>query len=48
MKSISTAIYLSIAIVVILLAITMTKPVVVDKTGAELYQIKLFNFKKLA
>ena len=48
MKSISTAIYMLIAIVVILLAFTMTKPVVVDAAGKELYQIKLFNFKKLA
>jgi hypothetical protein len=48
MKSISTAIYMLIAIVVILLAFTMTKPVVVDAAGKEIYQIKLFNFKKLA
>jgi len=37
-----------IAIVVILLAITMTKPLVVDKAGAGVYSIKLFNFKALA
>jgi len=48
MKQISTAVYLLIAVVIILLAITMVKPIIVDKTGAETAQIKFFNFKKLA
>jgi hypothetical protein len=48
MNKVSTAIYMLIAIVVILLAVTMTKPLIVDKTGAGTQYIKLFNFKALA
>lgn len=48
MNKVSTAIYLLIAVVIVLLAITMVKPIIVDKAGAETAQIKFFNFKKLA
>jgi hypothetical protein len=46
MNKISTAIYMLIALVVIVLAMSMTKPLIVDSTstpGAK--YIKLFNFK---
>lgn len=50
MKSISTAIYILIAILVLVLAFTMTKPAIMtvaaDGTEKQLNYIKLFNFKK--
>lgn len=48
MNKTSTAVYLLIAILVILLAIAMAKPALVDATGKQAYQLKLFNFKKIA
>jgi hypothetical protein len=45
MNKISTAVYMLIAIVVILLAFSMTKPMIVDGSVSGTKYIKLFNFK---
>lgn len=44
MNKVSTAVYLLIAIAVILLALVMAKPEVVAATNTEKSYIKLFNF----
>ena len=47
MNKTSTAVYLLIAILVIILAIVMAKPVLTDATGKATYELKLFNFTAL-
>lgn len=48
MKKTETAVYMLIAIVLILGVILVAKPVIVGKDGVATQQIKLLNFKKLA
>ena len=47
MNKVSTAVYMLIALLVIVLAVVMAKPVLVDAANKEVYQIKLLNFKAL-
>lgn len=46
MNKVSTAIYMLIAILVILAVVVMSKPAVYDAAGKQTGYIKLLNFKK--
>ena len=46
MNKVSTAIYMLIAILVILVVVVMSKPAVYDATGKQTGHVKLLNFKK--
>lgn len=45
MNKISTAIYMLIAIVIILLVVVMAKPAVYNTAGTQTGYVKLLNFK---
>lgn len=47
MNKISTAVYMLIAVVIILLAFAMAKPVIATGADGKTSYIKLWNFKKV-